>query len=89
VKRRLQLLSVNPRLKPPVFATNRNHALAYRVWAMDMYDRYVCVGAFRYLLECLDFIGYCHGRETTVWFQSPTGVEEKKAPVRAEPANAD
>jgi hypothetical protein len=86
-------MRTKPQARPPRVASDHRDDLAYRVWvidpSIDMYDRYTCVAAYRFLQECLDFIGYCHSRETAIWFQSPTGVEHRPAPVRADPTNGD
>ena len=87
------MTTTKPLLHIPHTASDRGDHMPFRVWAVDENHqqttgatRYLCMAAFRYLQECLDFIGYCHSRECDVWFQSPTGVDFKKAPVRAEPA---
>jgi hypothetical protein len=61
----------------------------FRVWAiMPAFTEdsrpYKCTAAFRYLLEAVDYIEACTKRERTVWLQSPTGVQEYPAILKAQ-----
>lgn len=80
-------MNVYERPRPPTVGVPSGAAMSFRVWALAQVHtgdrkRYKCVAAFRYLQEALDYVSYCHSRETDVWFQTPTGVEFKKAQPR-------
>lgn len=90
------MTTTETRYRAPDQATDSGDDMSFRVWVIDDTHfvltgtpRYMCVAAFRFLQECLEFIGYCHSRECAVWFQSPTGVEHRPAPARADPTNGD
>ena len=66
--------------RPPTRPTNGNDGLSFRVWAhcpvvIEDKKPWKVVAEFRYLLECLDYLDYCHKRGVSVVFQSPKGVE--------------
>jgi hypothetical protein len=67
--------------------TIRDQPLSFRVWSR--HPAYVedpkpwkCIAAFRFLLECLDYIAYCQDSGSDVVFQSPAEIKLIKATDR-------
>lgn len=82
-------MQTGPRVGPPTSHERTEHGddLSFRVWGHN--PAYVedelpwkLLAAFKFLLECLDYIAYCQDSGSDVVFQSPAETKLIKATDR-------